>query len=186
MRPGAGRWPSLGCLAVCATYALVLAFFVWGLSTPDLDRVWTLHHELKIGRMAKLHRSDRALLEECMARYGKLAGDLLDGADIGIVSANSDGWIATPTATVLRTGKSAKVRKLVVDVQTPDDLMPYRLVVRGRGWKKKVEVTAHGRLEVELPAPPPAPEVVEVRMRGRKFAPDPSVLGVRLTFGESP
>jgi len=186
VRISAGRWPSPGCLAVCTTYVLVAAFFIWGFSTPDLDRVWTLHHELKIGKMEKLKAGDRALLEECMARHSGLARDLLDNAEIGIISAHSEGWIATPTATILRTTNSEKYRSLILEVQTPRDLLPYRIIVRGRGWEETREVDEQGRLEIDLPPVPQAPEVVEVRMRGRSFEPDPSILGVRVGFGKSP
>jgi len=186
VRISAGRWPSWGCLAVCATYVLVAAFFIWGFSTPDLDRVWTLHHELKIGKLLKLKAGDRALLEECMARHPRLARDLLDNEEIGIISAHSEGWIATPTATILRTTNSEKYRSLILEVQTPRDLLPYRITVRGRGWKKTQKVDEQGRLEIDLPPVPETPEVVEVRMRGRSFEPDPSILGVRVGFGKRP
>ena len=186
MKVSAGRWPSLGCLAVCATYLLVVAFFVWGFSAPDLDRVWTLHHQLKIGKLKKLKAGDRTLLEDCMARHPQLARDLMDGDDIGIISAHSDGWIATPTATVLRTGKAGRYRALSLEIQTPRDLLPYDIEVRGRGWTEKLEVTEQGMQAIDLPDSPEAPEVIEVRMRGQSFEPDPSVLGVRLGFKERP
>ena len=186
MKVSAGRWPSLGCLAVCATYLLAAAFFIWGFSTPDLDRVWTLHHELKIGKLQKLKAGDRALLEDCMARHAELASDLMDGAEIGIISAQSDGWIATPTATILRTGKAGSYRALSLEIQTPRDLLPYKIEVRGRDWGEKLEVTEQGVQEIDLPDPPGAPEVIEVRMRGQSFEPDPSVLGIRIGFRELP
>jgi hypothetical protein len=173
-------------VAVCATYALVAAFFVWGVSTPDLDRVWTLHHELKIGKLKKMKSGDRDRLEACMARYPRLARALLDGEDIGLISAHSDGWIATPTATILRTEKAGRYRVLGLEIQTPRDLLPYDIVVRGRGWTQRLEVTEQGALEVDLPDPPEVPEVVEVRMQGQSFEPDPSVLGVRARFREKP
>jgi len=186
VKVSAGRWPSWGFLAVCATYSLVAAFFIWGFSTPDLDRVWALHHQLKIGKLDRLKAADRALLEDCMARHAELARDLMDGDDIGIVSANSDGWIATPTATILRTGKAGKYRALGLEIQTPRDLLPYRIEVRGRGWTKKLEVAEQGISEIDLPDPPETPEVIEVFMRGQSFEPDPSVLGVRLRFNKRP
>jgi len=186
VKVSAGRWPSLGFVAVCATCFLVAAFFVWGFSTPYLDRVWTLHHELKIGKLKRLKAGDRALLEDCMARYPRLARALLDGKQIGLVSAHSDGWIATPTATILRTEKAGRYRALGLDIQTPKDLLPYHIVVRGRGWVERLEVTKQGVLKVDLPDTPVAPEVIEVRMKGRSFEPDPSVLGIRVRFEEKP
>ena len=43
------KHPSIGFAAVCATYILVAVFFFWGFKTPDLDRVWTVHHLMKLG-----------------------------------------------------------------------------------------------------------------------------------------
>lgn len=186
MRVSAGRWPSRGFVAVCAAYLLVAAFFAWGFSTPDLDRVWTLHHELKIGRLSKLRAADRVLLEECMARHPRLARELLNGDEIGIISAHGDGWLATPTATVLRTAQAQEYRSLALEVQTPRDLLPFRIVVKGNGWEKQQEVDQQGQFEIDLPPVPETPEVIEVRMRGRAFEPDPSILGVRVRFGEKP
>ena len=47
----APRWtaPSLGFCLMVVIYSLTLAFFAWGLTTPRLDRIWQLHHELKTG-----------------------------------------------------------------------------------------------------------------------------------------
>jgi len=182
-------FPSPGFIVVFIVYGLVAAFFSWGLSTPDLDRVWTLHHELKIGSMKRLKDRDRALLGECMARYPDLAKALLDGEKIGVISANTNGWIAAPTATVLRTPESEGRRILRLQVQTPKDLLPYIMVIQGNGaagtgwaWRKELEVDRQGFMDVVLPEPPATSEIVEVRLKGNGFKPDPSVLGVRIEF----
>lgn len=186
MKISNGKWPSSGCLVVCICYALVAVFFAWGFSTPELDRVWTVHQQLKIGKLGKLSDHDRKLLDKCMARYPRLASDLLDGKQIGIISANNDGWIATPAVTVVRTERSGGTRSLQLEIQTPPDLLPYRIAVRGMGWKRTLQVKRQGQLAIALPRPPPTPEVVEISLHGQAFEPDPSVLGVRLRFGKKP
>ncbi len=183
MRLSSGRWPSAGFVAVCLTYVLVAAFFTWGFSAPALDRFWTLQQMLKIGKERKLSAAERELLEGCLARCPQLAIDMLDGREMGMVSANRDGWMAAPTAVLLRTSGSRAVRQLLLDVQTPNDLIPYHMVILGRGWKKRLQVTGQELLRVELPPPPDEPELIEVRLRGRSFEPDPSQLGVRIGFG---
>jgi hypothetical protein len=181
----AARLPSVGFVTVILVNSLALAFFLWGFSTPDLDRVWTLHHELKIGSMEGLSRSDRELLNRALARWPRLARSLLDERDIGLISEHSDGWIDTPTAVVLRTPQSRRFRFLVLDVQTAADLMPCSMVVSGERWKRKKRLSEHQRLEIELPEAPGHPEVITVALRGRSLPSDASALGLRIRFSDS-
>ncbi len=181
------KWPSLGFVAICITYLLVTAFFLWGLHTPDLDRVWTLHHELKTGRMKKLKKVDRNLLLGAMRRHPELTGALLKGRSIGMVSANNDGWIATPTVTILRTPVAQDHRHLLMDVQTPKDLVPFELTVQvfgpaRVGKKTKQKIVAQGPVSWPLPAPGPDPEIIIVRLKELKFKADSSMLGIRIQF----
>lgn len=186
MKTWAGRWPSAGFVAVWLTYGLVAVFFVWGFSTPPLDRVWSLAQGLKTGQIQRLKARDRATLSSSLVRYPALAGSLLDEREIGIISANNDGWIATPTATILRTPKSGGQRTLRLDVQTAVDLIPFEILVRGESFEKTVAVTGQGRLDIPLPEATTQPEIFEVRVRGKKFSADPSVLSLRLLFPEGP
>lgn len=184
MKVSLPKRPSVGFVAVCLTYCLVAAFFLWGFSTPDLDRVWTLHHLLRTGELDRLTPEDRAIFSNAIVRHESLARVLLDGAEIGIESAHLDGWIATPCITLLRTGQSGRFPSISMDVQTPQDLMPFSIVVKGNGWKKKLEVKKHGRFEIDLPEPPDAPEIIEMILKGTDFEADPSVLGIKITFEE--
>ena len=184
MKASLPKRPSVGFVAVCLTYCLVAAFFLWGFSTPDLDRVWTLHHLLKTGELDRLTPKDREILSDAVVRHESLAGALLNGAEIGIISAQLDGWIATPCVTLLRTRQSGRFHSISMDVQTPQDLMPFSIVVKGDGWKEKLEVKKHGRFEIDMPAPRDAPEIVEVILKGSDFEADPSVLGIKMTFEE--
>jgi hypothetical protein len=185
MTNGIRKRPSFGFLIVCATYILVVVFFAFGFTTPDLDRVWTLHHFLKIGHIEQLDVEDRVLLDNAIKRHTKLTNALLGGEEIGIISAHMDGWISTPVATLLRTAKAEKFRAITVDVQTPEDLLPFEIKVKAKGWKKEVKLKNHGRIEIELPAVDGTPEIIEVFLTGQEFSADQSLLGVRLSFEES-
>ena len=192
------RWqrPSLGFSIVVATYALTVAFFAWGLSTPPLDRVWQLHHELKIGRLFKLSKEDRQLLTSAMQRHPSLAAAMLDSGQAGIISAHRDGWIDTPYVTMpqrpsrlkptyvtlIRTPRSPASLRLLFDVQTPLPYIPYDIEIDGAGWERKVAVEARGKLVVELPAPPPQPELIIIKIKGDELRADPASIGVRLSF----
>lgn len=178
------RWPhpSLGFSIVVATYALTVAFFAWGLSTPPLDRVWQLHHELKIGRLYKLSKDDRQLLAAAMQRHPALAASLLDSGQAGIISAHRDGWIDTPYVTLIRTPRSPASLHLTFDVQTPLQYIPYNIEIDGAGWERKVAVEARGKLVVELPPPPAVPELIIIKIKGDELRADPASIGVRLGF----
>ena len=184
------KYPSLGFIVVCLTYVFTLGFFIWGFSTPELDRVWTVHHELKIGKMKKLKGTDRNILQVSMQRHPNLARALLRGEQIGIISENSLGWIATPTVTILRTEKSKNYLQLVLDVQTPDDLIPFSIDLRiadnqGKVHQDKLALTEQGSYSFVLPQPGASPEIIEVRLKDNKFEADPSMLGIRISFPES-
>ena len=178
--------PSLGFSLVVATYALSIAFFAWGLSTPPLDRVWQLHHELKIGRVYKLSKEDRSLLSATMREHPALASALLDAGQVGIISAHRDGWIDTPHVTIIRTPRSPAALRLLLDIQTPPQYIPYEIEIDGQGWERELAVQGRGPLQVELPAPPALPELITLKIKGDELRADPSSIGVRLTFDPAP
>ena len=176
--------PSVGFVAVCLTYCLVVAFFVWGFFTPDLDRVWTLHHVLKTGDMTRLEPDDKKLLKDAMHRHERLTTALLGGDDIGIISAHTEGWIATQCVTILRTTKSKKFRTIFIDAQTPKDLLPFSIRIEGGSWKEKLDIEEHGRYQVSIPEIAGVPEIIEIKLKGRDFGADPSAIGIHMGFEE--
>lgn len=181
-----GRLPSPGFVAVVVTYLAVVSFFVWGLATPPLHRVWEIHHLMKIGELYRLDRDDRALLEQAMQEHDELARDLLDGHELGIISEHLDGWITTPMATLLRTADSAALEQLEIDVQTHDDLLPLEVVVRGSSWEVERVAAKRGRVVIPLPPPEDGPEIVEVELGGDELIADSSVVGVRILWEVRP
>jgi hypothetical protein len=176
------RLPSIGFLAVGATYIFAVAFFVWGFKTPDLERIWFLHHELKIGRVYEIKKQDRKTMLRAMARYKNLARALLPSGEIGIISENSDGWIATPIVTILRTPESRPTKRLRFDIRTSKALLPYAIGIQGSNFKRKLKVKNQGYLNFRLPDVPQKPEIITVRLEERDFLADPSVLGIRIQF----
>jgi hypothetical protein len=183
--PRRRRVPSLGFVTVCATYLAVAGFLAWGLRAPDLDRVWTLHHQLKAGELGAPRGKERDLLRGALLRHRELARALLSGGEIGLISAHSDGWITTPEATIVRIA-AAHERVLRLDVETPRDLLPFEVDVNGGDFRKQLAVTRHGTYDVLLPAPQKAADLIIVRLKGRDLRDDPSVLGVRISFAAEP
>lgn len=179
--------PSVGFSLIVLTYALSVAFFAWGLTRPPLDRVWWLHHELKIGSLYKLEREDRDLLLSAMARHPALANALLPSGQIGIISAHREGWVDTPHVTIVRTPRSSTNMRLLLDIQTPPQNIPYEIEIDGLNpsglhWERDVKIGARGLTAVELPPPSALPELVTLKFKGQRLRADPSSLGVRVTF----
>lgn len=173
------RLPSLGFVGLIAVYTAVTLFFAWGFSTPDLDRVWRLHHELKIGK--EMSTKDHRIVEAAMSRHPQLADALLVEGRIGIVSAHDDGWIETPTATIVRTAAS-KSDRVMLDVQTPPDLLPYTIHLSASGYERALRVEKHGSYEIALPPANGQSSLITLSLEGEGFRADPSVLGVRVGF----
>jgi hypothetical protein len=166
-------------------YGAVAAFFSWGLSTPDLDRVWTLHHELKSGRIGAPNAKDREVLTRSMAAHPELASALLrDDTEIGLISANMEGWLGSAEATIVRT-PTAAASNVQLEIASPDALLPITVELDGPGLKEKRELTTRGLHTIALPKAKGSPELIVLRLRGQAERAEPSVLGVRVSFGDA-
>lgn len=175
--------PSAGFVTFCLVYASLGAFFAWGMSTPDLDRVWTLHHELKSGRIGAPSALDREVLVRSMERHPELASALLSEGDIGLISSNMEGWIASSEATVVRT-KKANAGALQLEVASPDTLLPLTVEIEGQGFREEKQLATRGVHALALPPIRGAADLIVVRLKGQAAHADPSVLGVRVFFEE--
>jgi hypothetical protein len=175
------RLPSIGFVAVVLTYGSSVAFLAWGMTTPPLDRVWVLHHELKVGKEKKLKPRDRELLESALQRHPDLGSALLPAGQIGIISAHRDGWIDTPQVTIVRTPRST-AGEIALNVQTPPQSIPFSIELSGHGWQRSVEVEARGPLSLPLPAPPEASELLTLTLKGKGLRADSSSLAIQVTF----
>ena len=179
-----GNWtpPSVGFCLIVLTYSLTLAFFAWGLTTPALDRVWQLHHQLKTGTAYALTGGDRELLSSALERHPALAEALLPAGQIGIISAQRDGWVDTPEVTILRTPRATLTQRILLEVQTPPQHLPLRATLAGPGWQRALDVQARGTMALELPAPGAAPELLSLKLEGAGLRADSSSIAVRVTF----
>jgi hypothetical protein len=84
--------------------------------------------------------------------------------------------------TIIRTPRSPVNLRLILDVQTPPQHIPYEIEIDGSGWEREVSVEARGMMSIELPPPPAVPEIVTLKIKGDELRADPSSLGVRITF----
>jgi hypothetical protein len=167
----------------CSAYAATAAFLAWGFQTPSLDRIWTLDHELKIGRTWNLTDEDLAILRNALRDYPGLAEALLNDTQIGIVSAHRERWVETPEVTVIRTKEAGQYAFVELDVQTPRDHLPLNVTVKGETWKHKLSVAEHGPVFVPLPKVS-EPELFTIDFKGKELRADPSILRTRVSFHE--
>lgn len=175
------KLPSVGFVAIVVIHVAAAAFLVWGFATPRLDRVWQLHHELKIGDVAKLKGDDQELLEGALRDYPTLAKALISRGDIGVISANRNGWIETPFVTLVRTG-DAKTQELLLNIETSPEHLPYRIEFEGPNWRQDVEITERKEYRVAIPPSSGVAEVISGNVKGKRFKSDPAILGVQVHF----
>lgn len=180
------RWPklpSVGFVAILFTNAAVLAFLAWGFQQPPLDRVWELHRELKIGAIGKLGSEDRSLLHAAMARHPALASALFSqGEAIGLLSANSQGWLETPDATVLRSSVAGRSCVMVLDVKIPDHALPLAIDVEGWKWQRRLNVARQGNSRLPLPELADDAEIITLGVVSKASRDEVATLGVRVSF----
>jgi hypothetical protein len=177
----AKRPPSVGFIALVVVHLAGAGMLYWGFSTPRLDKVWTLHHELKIGKVSKLKADDRQLLQETMVDHPTLGKALIARGDIGLVSANRDGWIEDPFATLVRTG-NAKTSAILVNVETSPEHLPFSIEFDNGPWEYTLDVTERKDYRVELPPATNQPEVITLEVKGKRFKADPAILGLQIHF----
>jgi hypothetical protein len=84
--------------------------------------------------------------------------------------------------TIVRTPRSPANLRLILDVQTPPQHIPFEIEIDGSNWERRVAVQARGMMSIELPPPPSAPELVSFKIKGDELRADPSSLAVRITF----
>lgn len=174
-------WPSAGFCTLLLSYGACFAFLGWGFSTPPLDRVWQLHHELKIGRTGALSATDHELLASALRRHPLLGDALLGAGHIGVISAQRDGWVETAEVTIVRTPK-ARAERLWVGLPAAPEPRPAQLSLRGAGWERTLASDGASAVVFDLPRAPPQPELLTLRMLGGAARPEPAELGVRVRF----
>ena len=181
-RVSASKLPSLGFLAVLLVHLGLIVFLAWGFARPPLDRVWELHHALKIGKVGTLDSSDRALLLAAMARHPRLARALLSESDFGLVSANDRGWLETGTATVLRSAEAPEACVMRVEARLPEQAFPVTVDVSGASFNRRLTLAQAGESELGFPNGKHVAELFEVKTSANDAARSAGAFGIHLSF----
>ena len=155
--------PSGGFVATLFIHVAAVALIGWGLQTPVLDQVWTLEHALKAGRQSALSPPDRALFQRAFATHPDLAGGLIEGRSIGLLTAHRSGWCSRGAAVLVRVGGSNA--QVDVRIDSSPEGFPVRVELEGSGWRRDVSFEKGGVVRVALPKTEHA-EVMSVTARG--------------------
>jgi hypothetical protein len=186
--------PSIGFLLVVAVYSAALLFGLWGIHRPDLDHLWFLKHELRVGRHRLLDPSDVKVLFRALDRHPGLAGDFLNGSDIDIISANSEGVLETETAYILR-AKESPAKVMTISCHGADGVWPVQVSLHAmwREGRRKMGdwlLTSPGERRILLDASAEH-SLLEMRftaegdLAGPSFGPS-TALTMRVTFETQP
>src|SRR5690606_29639913 len=133
------------------------------------------------GDVAKLKHEDHELLVGALRDYPTLAQALIPRGDIGVISANRNGWLETPFVTLVRTG-DAKTQELLVNIETSPEHLPFRIEFEGSNWRQDLEVTELKEYRVALPPSTGVAELISGNVKGKRFKNDPSILGIQVHF----
>lgn len=66
-----------GFLLIVISYSFSFVFFSWGFSKPDLERVWEIYHEVKIGKIKSLTEKDKLILTKNLKKHSSLEEEFL-------------------------------------------------------------------------------------------------------------
>jgi hypothetical protein len=173
--------PSAGFCCLVLAYGSCFAFLAWGSAQPPLERVWELHHELRIGRTVQLAERDRRILTDALERHLRLGAALLPAGQIGILSAAHEGWLETPEVTLLRTPR-ARARRIVLEVPADAPHFPERVSLMGTNFRRELTTPGPGSFTFDLPPPGPTAEILQLKLAGAGFTAQRAPLGLRLRF----
>jgi len=181
-RVRASRLPSLGFVLVLLVHLGLVVFLAWGFRRPPLDRVWELHHALKIGKVGTLDPNDQALLSAAIARHQHLAESLLSEGHFGLISPSSGGWLETPTATVLKRADAPDPCFMRVETRLPEPAFPVNVDVSGAGFSRRLTLPRAGSAELGFPKGNHVAQLFEVKTSPSDVAHSGGALGVHLSF----
>jgi len=163
LRPGGGF------VLLALVSAAAIGFFGWGLVTPRLDAFWRLQVRLAIGG-APLDEREFDLVQKTIVRYPKIADNLLEGGQVGLISANDEGVVDVGYAYLLRTQPDARRLSVTASARAADN--PITIHVRTLTERFEAEVSSAAPLSWGLPTSGRFPQLIEIRVgkakRGRK------------------
>ena len=174
VRPTLVPRPGAGFVLLAATLGATLAFVGWGLRAPPLERLGELTRRL-FGEGPPLDDDELATMQQALARHPRLARDLIDGAEAGMIGDDGQGAIEGGRAYVvrLRAGDGARL-----EVEGDGDI---DVSLRTLGAHTRGQVRPGTPLVWRPPAVGPYPQLIEIRVLGAAgVRPAAPVVRVRL------
>ncbi|MHC5038335.1 MAG: hypothetical protein ACYTHM_13555 [Planctomycetota bacterium] len=156
--------PSAGFILLFGSVLALALFFLWGLRVPELDRVWHILHELKIGRTQRLTPSELVLLRRTLARYPNLGPSLLDDRPAGLISAHTGGWVETERAILLAHPEAGRDPLVTIHWRPEPDQLQGPVVFDAGGGRTVNVLKGPGSVTLGIPKSLRDGRLIEVRL----------------------
>jgi len=155
--------PSAGFLLLVVSCSLLIATLVWGLSTPELERVWLIMQGMQRSGFRSLMAEDVKRLEVALTHYPTLPRAFIGRASVGFIEPTHEGWINLAQPHIIRSGLSANKITLDIECQAAASSYPITIALENNAGRRELRFTANGHQSLELQlAQPAAPEIIPV------------------------
>ena len=175
--------PGAGFVLLVVVTAMVSAFFVWGFTEPDLDRVWFLKQRTEQHKIV-LDDEELAFLDGMMRQHRVMADDVLDGTGAQLIEPSVEGW--TPAAlTHLLVAPVGEGLELDVECRGAA-LHPVTVTFRASRMEETLEFEEDEKLTIAIApemttAGPDEPFLVRVVVDGEFDLEADALAGIRIT-----
>ncbi len=177
--------PGAGFILLVAVTALVSAFFAWGFSEPDLDRLWFLKQGIEQHRIVP-DGEQLAFLDGMLRRHRVLADDVLDGTGAQLIEPTVEGWTPAPL-THLVVAPVGDGTEITVECRSAA-LHPVTVTLEARRLDRTLEFDDDGKLAFTIEpgmatAGPGEPFLVRVEVDGEFDLESDALAGIRIAAG---
>ena len=158
-----GLRPSAGFLLLVVSCLLLVSTLVWGLSTPELERVWLIMQGMQRSGFRSLMAEDVKRLEVALTHYPTLPRAFIGRASVGFIEPTHEGWISLAQPHIIRSGLSTNKITLDIECRAAASSYPITIALEKNVGRRELRFDADGRQSLELQlAQPAAPEIIPV------------------------
>ena len=158
--------PSAGFLLLVVSCLLLIATLVWGLSTPELERVWLITQGMQRSGFRSLAAEDVKRLQVALAHYPTLPRAFIGRASVGFIEPTHEGWINLAQSHIIRSGLPANKITLDIECQAAASSYPITIALEKNAGRRELRFDADGRQSLELQLEQPAaPEIIRVTIK---------------------
>ena len=160
--------PGTGFLLLIVVTVLVVAFALWGLSEPPLERTWRLLEQVDHGHV--LSADEFAFMDEALRSYPGITKDILDEESVDLLEPDVEGFSVATTTHLLLAPLGPEGRRFEVSCQGAS-LHPVTVSLSSAKLNKTLRFAADGTQTLTITgeqasAGPTAPFLVRVEVDG--------------------